>query len=57
MSSEDTEAPTDTTDATAGGGVQSWEVRLVLEYCDRGSLRDGLNRCVGGGKGTGFFYR
>ncbi|KAG2500502.1 hypothetical protein HYH03_001280 [Edaphochlamys debaryana] len=24
-------------------GVHSWEVRLVLEFCDRGSLRDVLN--------------
>ncbi|GIL53854.1 hypothetical protein Vafri_9483 [Volvox africanus] len=26
--------------------VHSWEVRLVLEYCDRGSLRDVLNEAV-----------
>ncbi|GIL86268.1 hypothetical protein Vretimale_13734 [Volvox reticuliferus] len=26
--------------------VHSWEVRLVLEYCDRGSLRDVLNEAL-----------
>lgn len=28
----------------APGGVHSFEVQLVLEYCDRGSLRDALDR-------------
>lgn len=27
-------------------GVHSWEVRLVLEYCDQGSLRDALTKEV-----------
>lgn len=25
------------------GGIHSWEVQLVLEYCDRGCLRDALD--------------
>uniref|UniRef100_A0A7S0WL53 Protein kinase domain-containing protein n=1 Tax=Chlamydomonas leiostraca TaxID=1034604 RepID=A0A7S0WL53_9CHLO len=31
---------------TKEGGVTSWEVRLVIEFCDKGSLRDALNRGV-----------
>ena len=40
-------------DSNAAAGVHSFEVRLVLEYCDRGSLRDALDRgafrAAGGG--------
>ena len=31
-------------DSNAAAGVHSFEVRLVLEYCDRGSLRDALDQ-------------
>jgi hypothetical protein len=27
------------------GNVHSWEVQLVLEFCDKGSLRDLLSSC------------
>ena len=30
----------------ADGSVHSWEVRLVLEFCDKGTLREALNRGV-----------
>ncbi|GFR51738.1 hypothetical protein Agub_g14106, partial [Astrephomene gubernaculifera] len=46
--------------AEQAGNVHSWEVRLVLEYCDRGSLRDVLSSTLaaaaaaaGGGAGAG----
>lgn len=32
----------DSAEGNQGQGAHGWEVQLVLEYCDRGSLRDAL---------------